>query len=346
MYRRNVVCRLIASSIVLFCSCAQGPDIEVWYGKRQHFGRNGYPQKWINVLGRVAPSDDIASLDYSLNDASSIPLSIGPDGHRLANPGDFNVDIDRAHLHSGENTVEITARNHQDHKSKTKVVLVMHESTRCDLPYTIDWSEVDQIHDAAQVVDGLWTLTEDGIKVVEPYYDRVIAFGDQSWRNYEVTVPVTFHGMRHPVKGTDGGAGVIHAAIAVNWPGHDEDNRQPHVKWYPLGATAEFRLEPELRNCSWRILGGAGKVVEEESTRPIEYERQYMMKHRVKTHADSSTEYSVKMWRADKPEPNLWDVQAMEGPEDVQQGGALIIAHYTIVTFGDVTVKPLEKIEQ
>ena len=26
----------------------------------------------------------------------------------------------------------------QGHKSKTKVVLVMHESTRCDLPYIID----------------------------------------------------------------------------------------------------------------------------------------------------------------------------------------------------------------
>lgn len=129
MYRRNVVYRLIASSIVLFCSCAQDSEIEVWYGKRQHFGRNGYPQKWINVLGRVASSDDISSLHYSLNDASSVPLSIGPDGHRLANPGDFNVDIDRAHLHSGENTVEITARNHKGHKSKTKVVLVMHEST-------------------------------------------------------------------------------------------------------------------------------------------------------------------------------------------------------------------------
>ena len=107
MYRGHAVCRLIVSSIVLFCSCAQGPEIEVWYGKRQHFGRNGYPQKWINVLGRVTPSDDVASLDYSLNDASLIPLSVGPDGHRLANPGDFNIEIDRAHLQSGENTVKI-----------------------------------------------------------------------------------------------------------------------------------------------------------------------------------------------------------------------------------------------
>jgi hypothetical protein len=294
----------------------------------------------------VASSHDIASLDYSLNDASPIPLSVGPDGHRLANHGDFNIEIDRAHLQTGENTVEIIARNHQGHKSRTMVILVMHESIGCELPYAIDWSAVERIHDAAQVVDGLWSLTEDGIKVVEPYYDRVIAFGDQSWRDYEVTVPVTFHGMRHPVKGTDGGAGVIHAAIAVNWPGHDEDNHQPHVKWYPLGATAEFRLEPELKNCSWRILGGARKVVEEDSTRPIEYGRQYVMKHRVRTCSDLSTQYSVKLWRADELEPKSWDVQATEGPEDVQQGGALIIAHYTIVTFGDVTVKPLEKTEQ
>ena len=346
MYRRTVVCGLIACSTVLFCSCARGPEIEVWYGRRQHFGRNGYPQKWINVLGRMAPSHDIASLDYSLNDASSIPLSVGPDGHRLANPGDFNIEIDRAHLQAGENTVEIIARNCQGHMSRTKVILVVHESTGCELPYTIDWSAVDRIHDAAQVVDGLWSLTEGGIKVVEPYYDRMIAFGDQSWRDYEVTVPVTFHGMRYPVKGTDGGAGVIHAAIAVNWPGHDEDNHQPHVKWYPLGATAEFRLGPELKDCSWRILGGARKVVEEDSTRPIEYGRQYVMKHRVKTRADSSTQYSVKLWPADEPEPQGWDVQATEAPEDVQHGGALIIAHYTVVTFGDVTVNPLEKTEQ
>ena len=70
------------------------------------------------------------------------------------------------------------------------------------------------------------------------------------------------------------------------------------------------------------------------------------MKHRVRTCVDSSTEYSVKFWRADEPEPKGWDVQATEGPEDVQQGGALIIAHYTIVTFGEVTVRSLKKAEQ
>ena len=54
----------------------------------------------------------------------------------------------------------------------------------------------------------------------------------------------------------------------------------------------------------------------------------------------------VKLWRSDEPEPQVWDVQATEGPEDVKQGGALIIAHYTIVTFGEVTVRSLNNTEQ
>jgi len=210
MYGRTVSCGLIVCTIVLFCDCARGPKVDVWYGRQQHFGRNGFPQKWINVLGRVTPSQDIASLSYSLNGTSPIPLSIGPDGHRLAKPGDFNIEIGRAHLQIGENTLEIIARTCQGNMSRTKVNLVVHSATGCELPHTIDWSTVDHINDAAQVVDGLWELTEGGVKVVEPYYD----------------------------------------------------------------------------------------------------------------------------------------VQATEGPEDVQQGGALIIAHYTIVTFGEVTVRLLKKTEQ
>jgi hypothetical protein len=87
--------------------------VDVWYGRQQHFGRNGFPQKWINVLGRVTPGRDIASLSYSLNGASPIPVSIGRDGHRLAKLGDFNIEIDRAQLQIGENVLEIVARTYQ-----------------------------------------------------------------------------------------------------------------------------------------------------------------------------------------------------------------------------------------
>ena len=86
-------------------------------------------------------------------------------------------------------------------------------------------------------------------------------------------------------------------------------------------------------------------MVEEELTRSIEYGQQYIMKHRVKTLGDSSSQYSVKLWRADEPEPETWDLQTKEDSEDVLQGGALIIAHYAVVTFGDIVVNSLEEIE-
>ena len=133
MYRGTVSCGPIICSIVLFCSCARGPRVHVWYGREQHFGRNGFPQKWINVLGRVTPSQDIASLSYSLNGKPPIPLSIGPDGRRLAKPGDFNIEMDRAQLRVGENTLGIIARTSQGNMSRTNVKLVVHSSSGCEL---------------------------------------------------------------------------------------------------------------------------------------------------------------------------------------------------------------------
>jgi hypothetical protein len=322
-------------------NCSEGPNIKIWYGETQHFGKNGTPQKWVNVLGRITTPVGAAMLEYSLNGGETKILSLGPDRRRLANLGDFNVEMDYRDLKVGENILILTASDSNGQQSFATVKIIKHQTEGCPLPFTINWSEVNHIQEVAQIVDGFWELTPEGVRILEPYYDRVIGFGDSSWIDYEVITKVTFHGMRMPVKGFDGGAGVIHAAIALRWPGHDDDSNQPRVKWYPLGATAEFRLKPDLQNCSWRILGGGRKVVEEERTRTIQYNFPYFMKHQVKTVADSSTQYSVKFWPADQPEPADWDVQALEGPDDVRRGGALIIAHYTEVTFGNIQVNPI-----
>jgi hypothetical protein len=311
--QRNIILIIIFLTIAIFLiNCSKRPQIDIWYGKSQHFGKNGIPQKWINVLGRV----------------SSL--------------GDFNVEIDYNELKMGNNILILTASDANGYRNSTTVKVVRHHSEGCPMPYSINWSAVNHILEIVQVVDGLWELNTNGIRIFEPYYDRVIGFGDLSWKDYEVTVMVTFHGMRIPVRGQDGGAGVIHAAIAVRWPGHDDDNNQPRVKWYPLGATAEFRLKPDLKNCSWRILGGGNKVAEENKTRTIQYNVPYMMKHRVKSISDTVTQYVVKLWEADQPEPVDWDVQMLEGADDIRRGGALIIAHYTDVTFGNIRVEPIE----
>ena len=119
------------------------------------------------------------------------------------------------------------------------------------------------------------------------------------------------------------------------------DERQPHVKWYPLGATAEFRVNPSWQGCSWRILGGGGIVSEETDKRAIELEQSYTMKHRVQSTRDNTALYRVKLWETGTPEPKSWDVELLKDPSDVQQGGALLIAHYSEVTFGDVEVLPV-----
>ena len=60
------------------------------------------------------------------------------------------------------------------------------------------------------------------------------------------------------------------------------------------------------------------------------------MKHRVQSRADNSAIYSVKLWNTQNKEPDTWDLQMTKEPGDVAHGGALLIAHYTDVTFGNV----------
>jgi hypothetical protein len=139
----------------------------------------------------------------------------------------------------------------------------------------------------------------------------------------------------------DGGANVIHAALAVRWPGHGDDGRQPRVRWYPLGATAEFRVTPSWEDCSWRILGGGGTVVNSDLGRTIQPEAPYRMKHRVSSSPDGSATYRVNLWGIDDAEPEGWDLELQKDPDGTRSGGALLVAHYTEVTFGDVEVVPV-----
>jgi hypothetical protein len=316
--------------------------IDVWYGDHQRFGHLGRPQRWVNVLGRVRNCDRVQRFTCSLNDGVDWPLMLGPDGHRLANPGDFNAEIGWDDLRVGENALRLKVWYDDGRSRERGVVLSVDRQCVCSLPHRVSWADAGHIQDVAQVTDGLWRLTEAGVRVVEPYYDRVIALGDLAWTDYEVRTTVTFHGIREPDRQAgDGGAGVIHAAIAVRWPGHDDDGQQPRVKWYPLGATAEFRVNPSWEGCSWRILGGGDVVVNSDRQRGILRETPYRMKHRVCTASDGGAVYRVRLWQADEPESAEWDLELRKPPGGAQSGGALLIAHYTEVTFGDVEIVPV-----
>lgn len=330
---------------LLFAATLQASslEIDIWYGDQQNFGHlGGHPQRWVNVLGHVSPAEDIASLAYSLNGGDPQLLSFREDNKRMAKDGDFNVEILRTLLNEGKNRVSILAEDTNGKRTERSVVVnyQMNEE-EWPLPYSIDWSKVDEISEAAQVVDGKWELTPNGIRSVERYYDRVIAFGDNSWENYEVQTTVIIHALTGPQE-LPNTTNVTHVAIATRWPGHDADGNQPTVKWHPLGATAEYRLGKDLKDTRWRVFDGQRKYrVESDRRRDLEFEKPYHMKHRVQTLANGLTHYQVKWWAADVDEPEAWDLERFE-PGDLRSGSALLLAHHSDVTFGNVTVVPVD----
>ncbi|MFB3890698.1 MAG: hypothetical protein ACE15C_01610 [Phycisphaerae bacterium] len=315
------------------------PSIHVWYGDQQDFGRLGVPQKWVNVLGGVTGQRPLKLL-YSLNGAAPSPLSLGPDGKRLARDGDFNVEIDPAALREGANTVTLVATDAAGRRAERTVTVNYRSGKAWPLPYTVDWSKARSIADAVQVVDGHWRLEADGVRTASPYYDRVLAFGDRTWKDYTVTAAVTIHGIRPTHKGPRVHGSAV--AIAARWLGHADDGLQPRVKWYPLGVAAMLDLPEDLDRCSWHVLHGgdeknmpAGTI--EKDARKIELGVRYMMKLRVDKLSGAIARYRAKLWKDGEPEPGWWQVDAEEAHNSIQAGGALLIAHNADVTFGKIT---------
>jgi len=306
----------------------------------QSFGKIGNPQRQINVLGNVNTQHGVKSLYFVLNNSSvHHQLTWGCDKYRLARPGDFNIEIERDSLIVGKNEIRIVAVDTLNNKTEKQVSMVYAEKNKWPLPYQVKWSKVTNIQNAVQVVDGHWELTENGLRVKDKYYDRVLAFGDSSWKNYAVETSVIFHSVspRSPGPPT---FNVCHVAIASRWPGHDFDKTQPNRKWYPLGATSEFTVSEDLKDCWWRIFDGENFMAKDTlNRRSIHFEKKYNLKHRVETQKDNSTLYSVKLWDASLKEPQNWDFQAIEPPGDLPYGSALLLAHNTEVTFGDIYVR-------
>ena len=337
-------------TLMLFLRCSEQQKsgmaenhmkINPWYGGEQRFGHLGNPQRQINILGNLESDLLNVSLAYTLNGSGPFPLTLGSDLHRLASTGDFNVEIETKDLREGHNQVVIIAKDTAGNEVTREVKVHFTGMKTWELPYAIDWSKVEAIQDVAQVVDGKWQLVPGGIRTMDPYYDRVLALGDSTWKNYEVTTSVVFHDFIPPDKGPPT-YNVSHAAIASRWPGHDYDSLQPNRKWFPVGATSEFRLTVGLDSCRWRIFDGENIYREDQKLiRNIILGKKYNMKHRVQTSEDSSTLYQVKLWEHGESEPPSWDLEAKEKPGDITGGSALLIAHNTDVTFGNVEVIPI-----
>lgn len=319
------------------------PTIDLWYGRNQTFGQWGSPQQWVNILGNVSDNaNSITSLTYSLNGVPGTPdLSIGPDHRRLADPGDFNVELDIATLTTTiTNTVVITAVDSVGNIS-TETVALTYITNTWPLPYTADW---DALTDA-QIVDGQWALTGGGIRTQQIDYDRVLAIGDTNWTDYEVTVPITIHGIDPSSYGDPYSIG---PGIGVNlrWLGHQYNDTfcpypaQPRCYWEPSGSSNWYewlQSSPDVLHIFAEPPGG-----DTTNTTAIQFStgNTYWFKARGENTAVGPL-YHFKVWLDGTPEPSAWTLQRQADVGNLAYGSFLLVAHHVDATFGPVTAVPL-----
>jgi regulation of enolase protein 1 (concanavalin A-like superfamily) len=306
------------------------PLIDLWYGNNQTFGNIGIPQTWVNLLGNVSDPDGITSLTYSLNGNPIVPLSIGSDTRRLARSGDFNVDLAFTALNGSsiDDEVTITATDSLGNITTKTVVIDYEAGNTWPEPYSIDWSSVTDIQDVTQVVDGKWGVEGDTVRTLEPDYDRLIAIGDTSWDNYEVTVPVTINDLPSFTNRDGYGVGFI-----AGWTGH-KGTDQPKsnfrgsfdvISWY-----AGDRLK--ISTITSSVEGDPNKTLQEGIT--------YNFKLRNERIGNDSNLYSFKVWEVGQTEPAIWDVQRLK--TKAKSGSLGILAHEYDISFGDVSIVPID----
>ena len=307
-----------------------GPTIDVWYGDTQDFGVLGNPQEfYINIMGNVSDSDGVASLSYTLDGGSPIALTIGSDGRRLENAGDFNIDPNWTTLSTGPHTIVITAEDAFGNTTNQTITVNYSGGNLWSFPYTADWSTLTtdgdpntpdpEIQTLAQVVDGNWSVDSGWIRTVEPGYDRLVALGDHLSDDYEVLVPLIMHT-------TPGGFG---AGLLFRWNGHTDTPvscSQPKCGYLPLGAIGWFRSGSiEFYNTgvseSFSITTGTT----------------YWMRMRVEN-SGSNPAYYLKVWEDGETEPVDWNLTHTEEVSTPQTGSILLITHQADVSFGTVEI--------
>jgi regulation of enolase protein 1 (concanavalin A-like superfamily) len=318
-------------------SPTSGPYIDLWYGNYQRFGHIGNPQKWVNIHGTVVSAHPVSSLGYQLNGGQIHALSIGPDSRRLVAPGDFIIEIDYQNLLDGSNTVTIHSTDSLGQQSVQDVTIEYSVGNAWPLPATVGWNSADSVNEVAQVVDGHWAIQEGGLRTLDPGYDRLVAVGDLTWTDYEVSVPITIHSLGTAANGP--GVGIL-----VRWPGHyDWDGSQPRHGWHPMGAIGWYRnnllQEGGIR---LNMYGGGDRILAEDTSgRKLDLGVPYMFKMRVESRPEQSSLYQLKVWEQGTPEPGEWDLVSGGYSTELEHGSLLLLAHHADATFGSVQVTPL-----
>lgn len=324
------------------------PALNVFYGTSQEFGHIGNPQRQANIMGNYVTVNGFRSLEYSLNGGQVFTTTVGPDRRRLTNPGDFNVELDYTTLNSGSNQLLITGTEGNGNQTSITVDIQYMPNQQWPLPYTADWANATRISDAGQPVDGLWSLTDTGVRPQVISYDRLIAIGDSSWQDYEVEVPIVVYGIddargfSFPSLGP--GVGVI-----MNWDGHfQQRNEVPSNGWQEFGAIGWHRWSrdsDQVVTAGGQMLTYYGQEVATNSDFVLEYSVPYRVKMSTQNQANGEHLYRYKIWKESEPEPYEWQMIAAGDPAGPTNGSMLLVAHHVDVEFGQVDARPLSAIQ-
>lgn len=317
------------------------PTINVWYGSNQTFGSKGNPQQWVNVLGNVTGPAPINTLTYTLNGGPEKALSMGPDYLRLAEEGDFNIEIDYSTLNDGNNTVVIKAVDSETNEVTENVTVNYQAGITWPENDTVDWSSSDNLQEIAQIVDGQWIVDGGQLHALTFDYDRLVAIGDETWVDYEVSFPMTVHGVDDSGNtGNSNGPGV---GMILRWLGHvNEDGEQPNIGWQRLGALAWYRWAPS--GLEALELRGYNSTIGSNSDIELEFDLTYMLKASVQTVPDEGSYYRVKLWPANETEPVAWNLEGYGPGDEPTNGSIALVAHHVDVHFGNVVVERLQDI--
>ena len=312
-------------------------------------------QRWFNVAGNVTDAAGVLELNWSLNGGPDQPLTLGPNDRRLVHDGDFNIDILRATLIGGTNTIEITAVNRLGDRTTALVRVENEEIASPQFPIEIDWTE-QGIGGLVEIVDGGWIIDEDaGKAVIGPEYsgyDRLLSIGDTEWRDFDVTASVIVDGVNQVISphSTARGFGFL-----MRWNGHNDSvapGSQPQAGFYPdrgqndtpFGAFVYYTFQPIGNALVMR--NHRDEAVESERIQ-VDFGVEYNLRAQVQTVTVGAV-YRSKMWAADEDEPAEWDVAYVAGSGsdyEPPSGSLVLVSHETETRWGPVTIRAVREDE-
>ncbi|MDF1837749.1 MAG: hypothetical protein P1V35_07775 [Planctomycetota bacterium] len=356
------------------------PSLTVWQStdngdgtRTVRFGDLGFAQPQINVQGNVQDADEVrlintVDLHYRLNGGAWVSLAMGDDRTisfapwRLANEGDFNVELYLADLTLGapmagvySNDLLLRATDDEGHATYQSLRVEIVDGLGWNPNTSIDWNTVlnngADATDAVQIIDGQWNVENyPGLGPVlrtEPSglgYDRLVAIGEgqgaSAWENYEVELDATVLAL--DAQGYTTGTSSYGFGFVMRWTGHTTGGpySQPNHNIYPLGAGFLYRWFDNKQR--WEMWTGHDEGIEFLPDNDLVIGTRYSVKLRCETLAGGGSQYRMKLWEFGSAEPAAWTFDRSTPVTDGNDlGSLLLVAHHADVAFGNIQVTEL-----